>query len=91
MRTLTLTALFTLILSASAMAFSLPKVDGGQVNLNACLLQEAKQSLAKGTLTPENINEQAEAIAKVCAAKLALQNDSETVKLAVTVINNLLK
>ena len=91
MRTLTLTALFTLILSASAMAFSLPKVDDGKVKLNTCLMQEAKQALAKGTLTSENINAQAEAIAKTCATKLAMQKDSETVKLAVTVINGLLK
>lgn len=83
-----------LLLASSAMAFDIPSassLDPKQAKLKTCMLQEAQQSLAKVTLTKDNIETQAAKIAASCATKSALKNDAATVQLATTVIKGLLK
>lgn len=87
-----ITSVFAIVLfTSSAMAFNLPSVDSKEAKLKACMLQEAKQALVKGTLNKDNIETQATTIAASCAAKSALKNDPATVELATTVIKSVLK
>lgn len=94
MKTLIVSFFSIMLLANSAMAFSIPSADSlnlKETKMKACMLQEAQQSLAKGTLTKDNIETQAAKIAASCATKQAVKQDAETVQLATTVIKSLLK
>lgn len=83
-----------MIVTTSVMAFdipSAPSLDTGEAKLKTCMMQEAQQALAKGTLTKENIDSQAAKIAASCATKTAVKHDASTVQLAATVIKGLMK
>ncbi len=94
MKIITASLLSVMLITSTAMAFDLPSagsLDPKQAKLKTCMLQEAQQALAKGTLTKDNIETQAAKIAASCATKSALKNDAATVQLATTVIKGLLK
>lgn len=83
-----------MLLANSAMAFTIPSADSfnsKETQMKACMLQEAQQALAKGTLSKDNIDSQAAKIAASCAAKAAVKNDAATIQLATVVIKGLLK
>ena len=86
--------LFTMLLSGSVLAFTLPSpsvIDPKETKMKTCILQEAKQAFAQGALTKDNIDAQATKIAASCAAKTAIKNDAATVQLATTIIKSILK
>ena len=94
MKIFTASLFSVMLLANSAMAFSLPStasLDPKEAKLKACMLQEAEQNLAAGTLTKDNIDSQAVKIAASCATKAAIKPDASTVQLAATVIKGLLK
>ena len=92
MKIFTASLFSVMLLANSAMAFSLPStasLDPKETKLKVCMLQEAEQNLAAGTLTKDNI--EAVKIAASCATKAAIKHDDSTVQLAATVIKGLLK
>lgn len=94
MKVLQIFIVTTFFLANSALAFNIPtptSINPDETKLKACILQEAQQALIKGTLTKDNLNDQATKIAAACATKNAIKQDDNTVKLAVVVINSLLK
>lgn len=94
MKIITASFFSIILLTGTAMAFGLPSVgslDVNQAKLKTCMLEQAQQALAGGTLTKDNVETQAVEIAKSCATKSALKNDAATVKLATTVIKSLMK
>lgn len=94
MKIFTVSLFSAMLLASSAMAFGIPSaasLDPKEAKLKTCMLQEAQQALAKGTLNKDNIESQAAKIAASCATKTAVKNDSATVQLATTVIKGLLK
>ena len=94
MKTFTISLIMAMSLATSSMAFSLPAVDSldaKDAKLKACMLQEAQKALANGSLTKATVDKQATLIAETCATASAIKSNPETVQLAVTVINGLLK
>ena len=94
MKIFTVSLLSAMVLTTSAMAISLPSVNSinpNETKLKACMLQQAQDSLSKGTLNKDNMEAQAAKIAASCAAKNALKNDDATVQLSIAVIKTLLK
>ena len=94
MKIFTASLFSVMLLANSAMAFSLPStasLDPKETKLKVCMLQEAEQNLAAGTLTKDNIDAQAVKIAASCATKAAIKHDDSTDQLAATVIKGLLK
>ena len=62
MKIFTASLFSVMLLANSAMAFSLPStasLDPKEAKLKVCMLQEAEQNLAAGTLTKDNIDAQA--------------------------------
>lgn len=92
MKTFAMSLLTMTLLTSSAMAFTIPSaVNPNEAKLKTCMLQEAQQELAKGTLTKDNIDSQAAKIAASCATKAAVKNDAATLQLATVVIKGLVK
>lgn len=79
------------LFSANASAFSLGDVaDTGKVKMHTCLMDEAKSSLSKGTITSENVEKKAAEIAAVCAGSATAEVDPAAVKQAVEIIKALM-
>lgn len=67
MKIFTASLFSVMLLANSAMAFSLPStasLDPKEAKLKVCMLQEAEQNLAAGTLTKDNIDAQAVTLKK---------------------------
>ena len=82
----------SLLVSTTASAFSLGNVaaDPKTLKLQACLTQEAKKELAKGTLTSANVEAKAAEIAAICAASTSMEVNPEVLKLATTTLKSLM-
>ncbi len=94
MKKIILTALLSVLISGTAMAFSMPKVnvDSKKAQMVACLSEQAQSLLLQGQLNKDNVEEMAGIIALTCATKLATGDvDAITLQLATTALTQVLK
>lgn len=80
-----------MLITTNASAFSISDVaDNADVKMRACLMDEAKESFAKGKLAAGNVETVAKEISTTCATKLAIDADPATVKLAVQILKSMM-